>query len=143
MKKPRASPTPFLLPEKQGVMTKLMEDGPVLVHLDPRADDVAVPAHHRGEARLVLRFGYNLQPPILDLGVDEDGLTGTLTFRGVPFRCSIPWDAIFALVGEEGRGLVWAEDVPPELVNEYASTREGGGRGPEAGKSPPPPPPGE
>jgi stringent starvation protein B len=107
------------MPDKRSVMGKLLQDGPVLVHLDPRSEEVRVPSAHRGEPRLVLRFGYNLSPPILDLALEDKGLVGTLTFRGVPFRCEIPWSAVFALVGEEGRGLVWAEDVPAELAHEY------------------------
>jgi stringent starvation protein B len=108
------------MPDKKSVMGKLLEDGPVLVHLDPRAPEVMVPLNHRADPRLVLRFGYQLTPPIPDLSLEEQALVGTLTFRGVPFKCVIPWPAVFALVGEEGRGLVWAEDVPKEVAHEYA-----------------------
>ncbi len=110
------------LPAKRTVLEKLLEDGPVLVHLDPRRAGVDVPAAHRAEARLVLRFGYGLTPPIRDLSVDTDGLAGTLTFRGVPHRCIVPWSAVFAMVGDDGRGLVWSEDLPAEIAHEY--TRE-------------------
>jgi stringent starvation protein B len=43
-----------------------------------------------------------------------------LTFRGVPHRCIVPWTSVFAVVGEDGRGLVWGEDVPVEIAHEYA-----------------------
>jgi stringent starvation protein B len=123
------------MPAKRQTLEKLLGDGPVLVHLDPRRAGVDVPAQHRAEPRLVLRFGYGLTPPIVDLVVEEQAISGTLTFRGVPHRCVIPWSAVFAVVGEDGRGLVWGEDVPPEITHEYtrdarATTRrpsEGGG----------------
>ncbi len=108
------------MPAKRSTLDKLLRDGPVLVHLDPRRDGVDVPAQHRAEPRLVLRFGYGLTPPIADLSIEEDALSGTLTFRGVPHRCVIPWTAVFAVVGEDGRGLVWGEDVPNEIAHEYA-----------------------
>jgi stringent starvation protein B len=108
------------MPAKRSTMDKLLRDGPVLVHLDPRQPGVEVPAQHRSEPRLILRFGYGLTPPIVDLTIEEDTLSGTLTFRGVPHRCVIPWTAVFAVVGEDGRGLVWGEDVPPEVAAEYA-----------------------
>src|SRR5215470_18759710 len=108
------------MPAKRSTMEKLLRDGPVLVHLDPRRPGVDVPAQHRGEPRLVLRFGFGLTPPIADLAVEEHALSGTLTFRGVPHRCIVPWTSVFAVVGEDGRGLVWGEDVPVEISHEYA-----------------------
>src|SRR5215470_5434847 len=108
------------MPAKKSTMEKLLRDGPVLVHLDPRRPGVDVPAQHRGEPRLVLRLSYGLTPPIADLAVEEHALTGTLTFRGVPHRCVVPWISVFAVVGEDGRGLVWGEDVPVEIAHEYA-----------------------
>ena len=107
------------MPAKKKTLEKFLRDGPVLVHLDPRRAGVDVPAQHRGEPRLVLRFGFGLTPPIVDLTVEDAHLAGTLTFRGVPHRCLIPWGAVFAVVGEDGRGLVWGEDVPPEIAHEY------------------------
>jgi stringent starvation protein B len=108
------------MPAKRQTMDKLLRDGPVLVHLDPRRAGVDVPGHLHSDARLVLRFGYGLTPPIADLSVEESVISGTLTFRGVPHHCVIPWSAVFAVVGEDGRGLVWGEDVPIEIAHEYA-----------------------
>src|SRR5215470_18931584 len=108
------------MPAKRSTMEKLLRDGPVLVHLHPRRPGVDVPAQHRGEPRLVLRLSYGLTPPIADLAVEEHALSGTLTFRGVPHRCIVPWTSVFAVVGEDGRGLVWGEDVPVEIAHEYA-----------------------
>ncbi len=53
--------------------------------------------------------------PIPDLRVEDDGLSCTLSFNRTPFYCVIPWSAVFALVGDDGRGLVWPDDVPKEL----------------------------
>lgn len=110
-----AAPPPR--PSKRAVTEALLDKGPVLVHLDARRDTVAVPDRFRREAKLVLRFGYGLSPPIPDLTVDDVGIGGTLVFGGVPFRCVLPWRAIFAVILDgESRGMVWPEDAPADSV---------------------------
>ncbi|HEY3353479.1 MAG TPA: ClpXP protease specificity-enhancing factor SspB [Polyangia bacterium] len=108
-------------PAKRTVVDTMLKDGPVLVHLDPRRGGVDVPAAFHADPRLVLRIGHRLTPPITDLEIDEDGVRATLSFRAVPHHCVIPWSAVFAVVGEDGQGLVFAEDVPPEVAAEMQS----------------------
>jgi hypothetical protein len=52
------------------------------------------------------------------LRVDENGVFGTLSFSRTPFSCLVPWNAVFALVGDEGRGMVWPDSMPAEIVAE-------------------------
>jgi len=114
---PFAEPPPT--PHKRELVEQLIGDGAVLVHLDPRREGVSVPDRLATSPRLVLRFGYDLRPEIHDLEVGEDALSGTLAFGGVPHHCVLPWDAIYAVVSEDtGKGMVWAEDVPAEVVDE-------------------------
>ncbi len=104
-------------PKKRVVADALLAKEPILVHLDARRAGVEVPARFVGDAKLVLRFGYGLTPPIPDLVVDDDGITGTLVFGGVPFRCHLPWTAIYALILDgESRGMVWPEDAPEPVA---------------------------
>jgi len=120
-------------PSKRAVADALLARGPILVHSDTRKPGVAVPGRFVGETKLVLRFGYGLNPPIPDLTVDDDGISGTLVFGGVPFGCVLPWTAIFALILDgEARGMVWPEDAPdePEVVPT-----------PDGSEPEPPPPP--
>lgn len=104
------------LPPKKEVALLLLEGPSVYVHLDPRKKGVVVPKSFSGQTQLVLQVGLNMAIPIRDLLVDDDGLTCTLSFSRTPFWCSLPWTAVYALVGEDGRGMVWPEDVPPELA---------------------------
>ena len=55
--------------------------------------------------------------PIPDLRVDEEGIFGTLSFKGIPFTCFVPWSATFALVGEDTKGMVWPKEMPEEIAN--------------------------
>ena len=44
--------------------------------------------------------------------------SGTLTFGGQPFRCVLPWTAVYAAMVEgEQRGTVWPEDVPEDVLS--------------------------
>jgi stringent starvation protein B len=94
------------------------------VHVDARRAEVSVPARFRADPSLVLRFGYNLTPAIGELSVDDEAIAGTLTFSGQPFRCILPWTAVYAAMVEgEQRGTVWPEDVPEDVLT-------GGGEAP-------------
>lgn len=115
-------------PRKRVVMDQLLASGPVLVQLDSRREGVRVPADHAGQAQLVLRFGWGLSPPIPDLEISDDGIAGTLAFGSSHFTCVIPWSAVFALVAEDGRGLFWPEDAPPEARAEIAEESSSTGR---------------
>jgi stringent starvation protein B len=120
---------PGAMPKKREVVSKLLEDGPVLIHLDARLASVDVPDQYRHDPKLVLRIGHDLQPQIPDLMVDDFGVRCTLTFRGRGHLCRLPWAAIYALFAEDGRGLVWREQVPPEVQAEYQRRSEGSGGG--------------
>ena len=106
------------LPYKRDVANQLLRKGSLFIHLDPRVSDVVVPPWLRHQAQLVLQVGLDMPIPIPDLRVDEDGIFGTLSFSRTPFACNVPWSAIFALVGDEGRGMVWPESMPAEIVAE-------------------------
>ena len=112
---------PASLPEKKKVVEDLLSEGPVLVHIDARAEGASVPEQFRADPRLVLRFGYQLSPPIVDFELDDYGIYGTLTFGGVPYRCILPWQAIYAVVAEaDQEGMVWPDDVPSAVLADFA-----------------------
>lgn len=103
--------------DKRQVVESLLQQGPLLVHIDARHDDVCVPPKLRGNASLVLRLGHGLKPPIYDLVVDDDGISATLTFGASPSHCKLPWNRIYAtvLVGA-AQGMVWPQDIPPDAA---------------------------
>lgn len=111
-----ASTTP--LPNKKDVARALLLKGTLFVHLDPRVQDVAVPAWLKRQPQLVLQVGLDMPVPIPDFRVDDIGVFGTLSFNRTGFTCSVPWDAVFALAGDDGRGMVWPESMPKEIAAE-------------------------
>lgn len=94
----------------------LLQGPSMFIHLDPRRKNVVVPQQFTGQAQLVLQVGLNMAIPIPDLDIDEEGISCTLSFNHRPFWCRMPWSAVYALVGEDGRGMIWPQSVPPELA---------------------------
>jgi hypothetical protein len=86
------------------------------LYVDPRRPGVVVPPKFRGDPGLVLRVGRSMPVPIPDLLVDDDGISGTLSFDGQPFRCEVPWSAVFAIVSTQKPGAVWADTTPSEFL---------------------------
>lgn len=117
------------LPDKREVARALLLRGSVFVHLDPRHHGVLVPQHLRKQPQLVLQVGLDMAVAIPDLRVDQEGVTGTLSFNRSPFTCFVPWEAVFALAGDDARGMVWPPSMPPEIKTEIDR---------EAGRIPPP-----
>jgi hypothetical protein len=108
------------LPPKKEVALALLERSSVHVHLDPRVAGVVVPAWFKKKPQLILQIGLNMPVPIPDLRLDESGLSCTLSFNRTPFYCVVPWPSIYAMVGDDGRGMVWPENVPPEVAEQHA-----------------------
>ncbi len=123
------------LPVKQDVARALLGKGSLFVHLDPRHAAVQVPTWLRQQPQLVLQVGYQMTIPIVDLQVDEEGVYGTLSFSRNPFTCLVPWEAVFALVGDDGRGMVWPESMPEEIAAEVEREATRAKRAAQAGTS--------
>jgi stringent starvation protein B len=115
---------PTRLPRKKDVALQLLEQATVFVHLDPRPEAVRVPPWFKRQPQLVLQVGLNMAVPIPDLEVDDEGLSCTLSFNRSPFLCVIPWASVFALVDENRQGMVWPDDVPPELAAQAAQAKQ-------------------
>lgn len=103
------------LPPKKDVLDELLARGSARIFLDPRRPGVVVPKSFANQAELVLRVGYSLKPAIVDLQVDDEAVSCTLSFNRTPCWCKLPWNAVFAVVSDVGsRGVIWPDDVPIE-----------------------------
>jgi stringent starvation protein B len=103
------------LPSKKDVALAFLERSTVRIFLDPRKNGVVVPPWFKNQPQLLLDVGLNTAIAIPDLHLDDDALSCTLSFNRSPFYCVLPWSAVFALVGDEERAVVWPDDVPPEV----------------------------
>lgn len=112
------------LPPKKEVALALLEGPSMFVHLDPRRPGVLIPQRFLDKPQLVLQIGLHMFVPIPDLKVDDEGITCTLSFDRTPFWCRMPWNAVYALVGEDGRGMMWPNDIPPEVVAQMQNPQQ-------------------
>jgi len=103
------------VPDKRETLLSYLKRGVAMVHLDARRPGVVVPAQYMGDAHLRLNLSYRYSVP--DLVVDDQRIQATLSFGGRPFRCSLPWPAVFGITSNaNGDGQVWPEDLPVEVV---------------------------
>jgi stringent starvation protein B len=102
-------------PSKQDAFLALLREGWTSLHLDARRPGVIVPAHLRGEAHLVLQYGHDLPISIPDLEVDDYGVRATLSFSRNPQLTVVPWSAVYVVACDDGRGVLYQEDVPEDV----------------------------
>lgn len=118
---------------KLDVARALLRDTTIFVHFDARRPGVLVPSHISHMSRATLQFGLNMAVPIPDLAMNDDAISGTLSFSRVPIFCKVPWSSVFAITAEDKRGMIWKEDMPTEaaeeqkqLATEYANQQRRG-----------------
>lgn len=118
-------------PSKHDAFLALLREGWTSLHLDARRAGVTVPIHLKGEGHLVLQYGNDLPIPIPDLQVDDFGVTATLSFARSPHQTVVPWSAVYVVASDDGRGVLYHEDVPPDVSviarGESDSDMTGGG----------------
>jgi hypothetical protein len=103
-------------PTKQQAFLALLREGWTSLHLDARRAGVAVPEALRGEPHLVLQYGHDLPIAIPDLEVDEYGVRATLSFSRAAHLTVVPWSAVYVVACDDGRGVLYSEDVPPDVT---------------------------
>jgi stringent starvation protein B len=105
--------------KKLAVAQAILLRGSVFVHIDPSAtEELHVPPHLYKASQITLQFGFNMPIPIPDLYLGDTGISGTLSFKGTPFECFVPWEAVFALIGEDSKGEVFDIALVKELARQ-------------------------
>jgi stringent starvation protein B len=103
-------------PSKHQAFLALLQEGRPSLHLDARREGVVVPEHLKADPHLVLQYGIDLPIPINDLVVDERGVRATLSFSRTPHGTFVPWAAVYVIATEDGRGVLFPEDVPSDVA---------------------------
>jgi hypothetical protein len=119
------------------VRAMLATNRDVYVHVDARLPEVILPEHLTDRPQVVLAIGHNMATPIPDLVVNSFGVSGTLSFDGVGYHVFVPWVALFAALIPTGRGCVWSEDVPAEVITSMKRAKSGVAEIPRAPKNRP------
>ena len=103
-------------PSKRHAFLALLREGWTSLHLDARRPGVVVPANLKREAHLVLQYGHDLPIPIPDLEIDDYGVRATLSFSRTAHVTVVPWSAVYVVACDDGRGVLYTEDVPNDVA---------------------------
>ena len=99
--------------KKYDFLLFLLEEGDAMVCLDARHPEVDVPESHKNNSSLNLVFNLNFKRPI---EITEDGIFATLAFNGRPYKCTLPYDAVWAIYDPKMKnGQVWDESIPEDM----------------------------
>lgn len=88
----------------------------LFIHIDASKMRSGLPQNFLGRDQVVLQIGYNLPVHIPDLALANLGFSCTLSFNGIPFFVQVWWQDVFALVGDDGRGVVYEERIPASIA---------------------------
>jgi hypothetical protein len=103
------------LPPKASAFLDLVRHAWTSLHIDARRPGVVVPSNLKSERQLVLQYGLDMRIPIPDLQVNDREVRATLSFSGHQEMTVIPWDAVYVVASDRERGVVYHEDVPPDV----------------------------
>ena len=84
-----------------------------MVCLDARLPEVDVPQNQKSNSSLNLVFNLNFRRPI---EINEDAISATLAFSGRPYKCWLPFEAVWAIYDPDMKnGQVWEESIPADM----------------------------
>lgn len=108
---------------KQDLLTRLLDEGMVQVMIDARSEGVDVPAHLVNDHQLRLNLSYRFNN---HMALNASGIEATLTFKGEPYTCQIPWASVYLMVlaSNEEPPYVFPSDMPEELVHLTSQLRD-------------------
>ena len=99
--------------KKYDFLLYLLEEDDAMVCLDSRHPEVDVPATHKNNSSLNLVFNLNFRRTI---EITEEGIFATLAFNGRPYKCTLPFDAVWAIYDPNMKnGQVWEESIPKDM----------------------------
>ncbi|MED5353462.1 MAG: ClpXP protease specificity-enhancing factor SspB [Nitrospinota bacterium] len=99
--------------KKYDFLLFLLEAGDAMVCLDARLPEVDVPKNQKSNSSLNLVFNLNFRRPIV---INEDAISTTLAFNGRPYKCWLPFEAVWAIYDPDMKnGQVWEESIPADM----------------------------
>ncbi|MBR4986398.1 MAG: hypothetical protein IKY83_11745 [Proteobacteria bacterium] len=114
------------------VAEKLLEDGVTMIHVINGREGVILPEACSSMKIVHLNFSYRYG--IDDFCVDKRGIRASLSFRGVPQFCDIPWSAVCAISSQNtDQYFIWVtafdaneieQFLPPDIRSEFSEIRD-------------------
>ena len=100
--------------KKSNLEYLLTQEKWVTLVLKTGSRELVVPEELKKPALLVLDVGYETNPPVLDLEIDEKGFSCVLSFGGKPEKCYVPWESVVTFIFDKGLSKIgfFSEGVP-------------------------------
>jgi stringent starvation protein B len=103
---------------KRRAILDALADGLTMIHLNARPPEVIVPERFKNEGHLRLNLNYKFHQ--IDLEVDDEAVSATLSFSGQNFRCRVPFGAIFGVTSFiNGQIYLFSSDIPEDIRDEW------------------------
>lgn len=86
--------------KRDAALVMLQEATNFYVYVYTNREGVVCPKHvvdEDGPSLVPFQIGHDLAIPIPGFKIDDEGITGTLSFNRTPFDCFFPWDAVAAV----------------------------------------------
>lgn len=109
------------LQSKKDIFNNLIQKGSVFIHFNGTKTKW-IPFDLQSKEHVVFQFGLDLPIHIPDIRATDYSLSGTLSFKGKPFLCEIPWNAVYAIICKDSDGYslseyVYEKEIPLRVRN--------------------------
>ena len=101
---------------KLDTLKEFLKQEYVLVHLNPKCEDVVIPEHLAADASVTLKLSRYFRG---NMDVTEERVEAELLFGGTYFTCVIPLKAIWSCTSEDGNNPIWIQSAPPEVSKKF------------------------
>lgn len=106
------------------LIEELLKDDHCLVHINAATKGVTLPDHLAKNPTVTLKLSYYFAGTLL---MNESDITVELRFGGIPFTCTIPYTAIWAVTSAGGFHTTFDEKAPhpsyPALLKKDQKTK--------------------
>ncbi len=110
--------------KRQTIEQLLQMEDFILMVIMPTCEGVALPDDLMSAGEPVgINVGLKMAIPVPDLLVNDDGISGTLSFNRTPFHCTFPWRSIVQVSADQEH-LIWVE--PPVDADELGDGKDAG-----------------
>lgn len=104
---------------KYEVLNKLLEQEYLLIHVNPLADGVEVPAYLKKEKTLTLKLS-RLFRGTMSIEEEQELVTADLLFGGKYYTCRVPFHSLWGVTDVKGESLIWPDSIPPQMTMHLA-----------------------
>lgn len=101
--------------QKESTLKRLFEDDWMLLHVDTRAKDIAVPEHLRGLSSITFKLSRLFQGAT---EITDSQISAQLLFGTTRQECTFPYDSIWGVTSVKGSNIVWPESAPEEILSQ-------------------------